>query len=142
MSADEGNESISRNSSWKNKCIALISQLETKSCTPDYDETTVDLMKKQKSIEDAIRTAELKIKETEKLIEETSLNSNSGSCNRHILRLYEIISKLQWDYDCPSTQIRGIVMNKTLKKFNLDITLFSEHAVVNHLWSLIDSEDL
>ncbi|KFM59446.1 hypothetical protein X975_16849, partial [Stegodyphus mimosarum] len=118
MSADVENESISRSSSWKNKCLALIVQLETKSCAP----ATIDLMKKQKSIEDAIRTTELKIKETEKLIEETSLNSNADSCIRYIIKLYESISKLKWDLDCPSTQVRGFVINKTLRTFNLDTT--------------------
>ncbi|KAL6061054.1 hypothetical protein QOT17_013110 [Balamuthia mandrillaris] len=59
---------------------------------------------------------------------------------RHLLSLYDQITKLRWDYD--SKHIKGFVsLPNDLRPFDIDPAKHSRQAIADHLWDLMDEDN-
>ncbi|XP_006875189.1 PREDICTED: kinetochore protein Spc24 [Chrysochloris asiatica] len=59
----------------------------------------------------------------------------------YVAQLYHRISKIEWDYECEPTMIKGIHHGPSVAQpIHLDSTQLSGKFISDHLWSLVDTE--
>ncbi|XP_030052925.1 kinetochore protein Spc24 isoform X3 [Microcaecilia unicolor] len=59
----------------------------------------------------------------------------------YLAQLYHKVTKIQWDYDCDPTLIRGVHYNGDVAQpINIDSTQHSKTFVCDYLWSLVSTD--
>ncbi|XP_074059531.1 kinetochore protein Spc24 [Macrotis lagotis] len=125
----------------------------------DEDETAQHVESKLQEIESELQKASKKdanlkadlhllTKELEELKEmEQDLTKTEGASTSeippaiYISQLYLRVSKIEWDYECEPTIIKGIHHGPNIAQpIHLDSTQHSKKFISDYLWSLVDTQ--
>nr|XP_033778932.1 kinetochore protein Spc24 [Geotrypetes seraphini] len=124
----------------KQNSLATLCQIEEelKAISAENVNVKTDLQFLMKELE-KLKEMEEEMEQMQQEVDEDTTIATPSAVYR--AQLYHLVTKIQWDYDCDPTLIKGVHYNGDVAQpINIDSTQHSKTFICDYLWSLVSTD--